>query len=92
MTKLKAANVFLFQWFFIRLTKCSENRIENYTVQSYDLMSDGNISSRGTGKTKTYQWYAFQFWILPCTGWKTNFIYLNKKPKFIKCTKPKCIN
>jgi hypothetical protein len=91
MSKLKAVNVFFFQWFFVRLTKCTEKRIENYTLHSFDLMSDGNMASRGTGETKTYQWYSFQYWILPCTGWWSDFIYLNKKPKFIKCTKPHCL-
>ena len=88
MTKLKAVNLFFFQWFFVRLTKCTEGRIEEYTLHSLDLMADGSMTSRGTGETKTYQWYSLQFWILPCTGWNNNLIYLNKKPKSIKCTKP----
>ena len=84
MCFLKIINVFFLQWFFIRLTKCTENKIENYTLHSYDLMPDGNISSRGTGNIKTYSWYSIQYWILPCTGWWNDFIYLNKEPKFIK--------
>jgi hypothetical protein len=26
--------------------------------------------------------WSFQYFILPLTGWWSNFIYLNKKPKF----------
>lgn len=92
MTKLKAVNVFVFQWFFVRLTKHTERRIENYTVHSFDLMSGGGISSRGNGETKIYQWFSFQYWILPCTGWWSDFIYLNKKPKFIQVSKERCIS
>jgi hypothetical protein len=84
-------NKLLFQWFFIRLTRCQEKLIENYTLHSFDLMIDGNISSKGVGKIKTYQWYSFQYWILPLTGWKSDFIYLNKKAKFIKISKKYCI-
>lgn len=87
MTILKAANVFLFQWLFIRLTKCQETRIENYKAISYDMMPDGNISARGSGDKNTYQWMSLQLWILPCTGWWNDFIYLNKSPKFIRLTK-----
>lgn len=89
MSPLKAINVFLLQWLFMRLTRHQEKRIENYTPTSYDLMPDGNISSRGKGDVNTYQWYSLQMWILPCTGWWNNFIYLNKKPYFFVLTKPK---
>jgi hypothetical protein len=84
-------NKLLFQWFFVRLTRCQEKRIENYTLHSFDLMIDGNMSSRGVGETKTYQWYSFQYWILPLTGWKSDFVYLNKKPKFIRVSKEHCV-
>jgi hypothetical protein len=36
-------NKLLFQWFFVRLTKCQEKRIENYTLHSFYLMSNGFI-------------------------------------------------
>ena len=49
-------------------------------------MKDGSMAPRGTGKTQTYQWYAIQYWILPMTGWNRKFIYLNKKPGFVKIT------
>lgn len=91
MTLLKAANVLFFQWFFVRLTKCTEKKVEDYKLLSYDLMPDGNISSRGVGSSSTYQWYSIQYCILPCSGWWNDFVYLNKKPKFIRCTEPKKI-
>ena len=88
MTLLKAANVFFFQWFFMRLTKCMENIVESYDVQSYEL-TPGGISSRGKGQIKTYSWLSLQMWIVPCTGWWSNFICLGKKRKFIQLTKKK---
>lgn len=51
-------------------------------------MENGDITPRGFGQIKLYQWYSIQLWILPCTGWWNDFIYLNKKPKFIKLSKP----
>jgi len=92
MTKLKTINIFFFQWFFVRLTKCSEKRITNYKLISFDLMPDNSIGSRGVGQIKHFQWYCIQYWILPLTGWKTDFIFLYKEPKFIKITKEKEIN
>lgn len=27
--------------------------------------------------------WSLQYWVIPLTGWSTNFKYLNKKPKFL---------
>jgi len=91
MTWLKAVNMFLLQWFFIRLTRCSEKRIVEYKLTEISLMSDGSMSTGGTGKTESWRWYSIQGWIIPTTGWNNEFKYLNKKPFFVKCTKPHCI-
>ena len=91
MTLLKAVNVFLLQWFFIRLTICTERRIVEYDLKEVSLMSDGSITTGGTGKVEVWQWYSIQGWVLPITGWWNDFKYMNKKPFFIKCTKPHCI-
>lgn len=90
MIWLKTINVFFFQWLFIRLAKVQEKRIEDYRIISYDLMPDGNMSSRGIGKTITYQHYQFIYWISPLSGWWDDFIYLGKK-RYIKLTKEKVI-
>lgn len=42
-------------------------------------------------KTRSYQWYSIQYWILPYSGWGNEFIYLNKKPKFIKISKKRIL-
>lgn len=80
-------NIIIFQWFFVRLTKCQEKVVEEYIIQSFDMMIDGSFASRGTGKSTTYQWYSLQYWILPLTGWKSDFVYLSKSPNFVKITK-----
>ena len=84
MTLLKFVNKFIFQWFCIRLTKCSEKVIENPEPScfTYSITTDGN-----TKNTVTYNWYSIQYWIKPCTGWTDDFVYLNKKPKFLRITK-----
>lgn len=91
MSRLKAVNIFLLQWFFIRLTKHRENRLDNFEIRGYDLMSDGTVSPRGKGVFETYQWYSIQFWVLPLTGWWSVYIYLNTKPKYTKVSKEKLI-
>lgn len=84
---LRLVNLLVFQWFFIRLTKCEEKIVREYIIESFDSMPNGSMASRGSGKIIIYNWYAFQYWILPLTGWKGKFIYLNKEPKFIQASK-----
>jgi hypothetical protein len=87
MSWLGLFNRIVLQWFFIRLTKCSEKRIEEFNLQSYDLMPDGNISSRGTGKVNNYQWYSIMYWVVPFSGWDSNFKYINDEQKLKKYQK-----
>lgn len=89
MTLLGFTNRYIFQWFFVRLTKHMENFVENYELRGYDLMSDGSISTRGVGKTISKYWYSIQYFVVPLTGWNSNYRYLNKGPKYFKITKVK---
>jgi hypothetical protein len=62
MTWLKFINVFILQWFFVRLTKhASKDKNGNYTV--LDALS-------------------IQYWILPLTGWWSNYKRLGKGCQF----------
>ncbi len=87
MTPLKAINVFLLQWFFIRLTSLKERVIEDFQIHSFSVSQHGFVSSRGTGEYKIYQYYVLEFWIVPCTGWWNNFKYLNGDGNFTQITK-----
>jgi hypothetical protein len=89
MTKLKLTNYFL-QFLFVRLTRCSEKVASNVNVQSFDVMSDGNISMRSNGDVTTYEWFSLQFFIIPFTGWGKPFKYLGKV-KFKQLTKKKIV-
>ena len=81
---LGLVNKLLFQWLFVRLTKHQEKVITKYNLHSVDV----SIGIRGfTEDIVTYQWYSIQYWVLPLTGWKTDYIYLNKKPNFIRVSK-----
>ncbi len=82
MSWIKILNMLILQWFFVRLTICKEIKIENYKLLSFDLMLDGNMASRGTGTKVEYSWYSIQGFVLPLSGWRSDFIYLNKKPFF----------
>lgn len=75
---MKILNIFI-QIFFIRLKKTEIKEVTEYKLLSYDLMSDGNISSRGQGKVITKYRYVLQF-MLPFTNYR-----LGKKE--IKLTK-----
>ena len=93
MNWLKAVNIILLQWFFIRLTRCTQKRIMEFDLLEASTMLDGSMSVGGiVKKTEIWQWYSIQFWILPSTGWKNNFIYLTKKPCFFKVSKAHVIN
>lgn len=61
MTILKAVNVFFFQWFFVRLTRCTEERVESYSLNSFHIVLNNGISSEGIGEIIKYQWYTFQY-------------------------------
>jgi hypothetical protein len=89
MSKLGFFNRFVFQLFFIRLAKNQENKVKTMKIVSYDLMSDGSISSRGYGNTELWQWYSIMYWVKPFTGWSSDYVYLtkDKKVKYYKLTK-----
>ena len=91
MSFLGFINRFFFQLFCVRLCKSQQQRVESFEVLSYDLMSDGNIGSRGSGKIVKYQWYSLMLWVVPFTGWGSDFVYLNKKPIYINLTKEKVV-
>lgn len=84
MSKLKFINVFLLQWFFVRLTRCQERVVTEFDMYEISLMPDGSFAPGGRAKYKTYQWYSIQYWIIPCTGWWSDFKYVGGKHKFWK--------
>ena len=93
MTWLKFLNVYFFQWFFVRLTKhIDRDVVIDYQLLSWDIMHDGNISARGIGDKVTLQWYSIQNFIIPTTGWSTNYKYIGKGPKFLRITKKKIVS
>lgn len=61
MTILKFINMFLLQWFFVRLTKHYDSK-----------------------RVLTY--FSIQGFIMPTTGWNSEFKYISKGPKFFRLT------
>ena len=94
MSLLKFINMFILQWFFVRLTKCSEKRVFNFVYDNvfniphidWDITQ---MSLKSQSEIRTYEWYSIQTGILPLTGWGKEFKYLKPLHKFIKITKPK---
>jgi hypothetical protein len=61
MTILKFVNMFILQWFYIRLAKiCNEKNTE-----------------------EIYGW-SILYWVIPLSGWKTDFEYINNKEKSLR--------
>lgn len=87
MTKLEFVNKFFFQWFFVRLTKCQQKVIEDFTLTEVSVMPGGDHSIGGSAKTATYKWYAIQYWIIPTTGWGKPFRQIGYSRKFLNITK-----
>lgn len=72
MTKLEIANKFLFQFFFIRLTR------NVYTEDLHQVHQLINFRFPGYKTPEKYQWYSFQGWIIPFSGWNNDFKFIGK--------------
>lgn len=81
MTKLYFLNYFILQLFFIRLTRHTQK--VKYLYIDYGLNS--------CVKFRFEKWYSIQYWVIPFTGWNTDFKYLNGKASFLPLSKPKTI-
>jgi len=90
MTKLYFVNRFILQFFFIRLTRHIEHIIHNYEVIEISQVNGGGLSINGKAEIKNQQWYSIQYFVIPFTGWTTDFRYINGK-HFLPLTKPKLI-
>lgn len=79
MSIMHTANVFFFQWLFIRLTKHVE-------TTNFDIFIEESTEKEDTVNV-VFAYYSLQMFILPCTGWNSDYIRLNKKPMFLRVTK-----
>lgn len=92
MSILELSNRIIFQWFFVRLTRCSQRIIDEVEMVEVSMLHDG---CHGVGgnilKSHREQWYSFQGWIIPLTGWNTDFRYIGKSPWFKKMSTIKSV-
>lgn len=88
MTRLGFINIFLLQWFFIRLAKHTDKIIDGFEPTSFSPFGglQGNITA-----SRTIQWYSIMWSVLPLTGWWSDYIYLTKKAKHLRITPKKTI-
>jgi len=89
MTKLEFINKVIFQWFFVRLTRCQQRIISEFNMYEVSITPNG-YAPGGNVQYKTEQWYSLQGWIVPLTGWNGDFKFIRKQ-WFIKLTKPKAL-
>jgi len=87
MTKLEFVNKVVFQWFFVRLTRCQQKVITEFKMYEVSI-APGGYAPGGDVKYKIEQWYSIQGWIIPLTGWRKEFKFIGKN-WFLKVTKPK---
>lgn len=86
MTWLMLINTFL-QFLFIRLTR-HENKIINEFKLTSASMTVGGIGVSGSiEKYKIETYYSIQGYIVPLTGWWSDFIYIGGHPYFYQITK-----
>jgi hypothetical protein len=89
MTKLEFVNKVFLQWFFIRMTRCQRKVFTEFKMYEISIVP-GGYAPGGTGKYKTEQWDSIQGWIIPLTGWSTDFKFLGKR-WFVKVSKPEIV-
>lgn len=69
-------NVFFLQWFFIRLAKGSEKKVTNFDMKEVSLMPDLSLVVGGKVDYKEVKYYAFLYWIVPLTGWWSDYKFI----------------
>lgn len=82
MTKLEFVNKFIFQLFFVRLTRCRETKQEYKPLahpQQLQANEDGYFWPLADVIDVTYQWYSIMFWVVPFTGWNSKFKFIGKQ-------------
>lgn len=93
MTWLGFLNRYIFQWFFIRLTKHRKTIVKETMDFSYidqSLENDFGFIDKDeciTNLEYIQEWFSFQFFVKPLSGWGGKFKYLSDKPYFIRITK-----
>lgn len=90
MSKLYFLNRFILQWFFIRLTRNEKKIIEKFRLDECSQMTDGSYSlgfSHKPEDVKIQRWFSIQYWVIPGTGWGTDFRYLGGQAKHLDLNK-----
>jgi hypothetical protein len=80
MTWLGFFNYFVLQWFFIRLARVK--RVVDYELDHIAFLPDREIESSGRAITKTK--YKILKWIVPLSGWETDYKYIKIRKSKIK--------
>ena len=89
MTKLALLN-YIVQFFFIRICKHETKVITGFKMTSANFTNKG-VSIGGDGyKYRIEYQYSIMYWIMPLTGWWSDYIYVGtKSPRYEYITKPK---
>lgn len=88
MSLLGISNKYFLQIFFIRLTKVEYWEVREMKLYECSVLPDGNA---GIGfnrlKGNKIRFWAIMYWVVPFTGWNTDFRFLGKGRKLWRITK-----
>lgn len=87
MSRLEFFNRSLFQWLFIRLTRCERNVIDGFDITEVSQLLNGYGIGGNVTSSRIESWYSIQYWVVPLTGWSSDFRYLSKGPGFKRISK-----
>lgn len=91
MTLLKFINVFFLQWFFVRLTICTQKEVTNFELTGVSIGPNGISTSGKVNAYRTKQWMSLMYFVVPCTGWWKPFVGVGKI-KYLKLSNPEYID
>lgn len=82
LTWLGALNFIVLQWFGVRLAKCYENRQRFVRATHLSHLPDGSISlGYQCDHERVFVGYRLLRWIVPLTGWWSDFRWIGARPK-----------
>lgn len=92
MTSLYFVNRFILQFACIRLTRHTEHIIDKIDYFECSLIGPGEYGMGGNILASHYeQYYSIQYWVVPFTGWSTEYKHFNTKVKYLRLTSNKIV-
>ncbi len=89
MSVRRFLNIFILQWLFIRLTKCTDECVERVQIRSVSDIDSKHVSVGYDCNIIRREYHTIQLLVLPLSGYGSKFICLSKKPIHIRVSRIK---